>query len=440
MKHKLIRYILSCTLLFFVNTLQAQEEITQVPEYESLDKMVDYAKTLERRPYRLGATGPYAFDCSGFTQFCFKKVGITLNRNSKQQAEQGKKIRKRKYLKTGDLVCFNGSKIGDEVGHVGIVVNNNDGVFTFIHASSSIGITISSSDTKYFDDRYLQGRRITTDKKIRRALKKYANYVADSTAIAKGEKEAEELDMPDESTSQSKKKGWWNRIRERRAARKKAKTEQEATEKSQNSTTSNSSNKQSKKTATNTNKQNSANKQNSSSTQKTTNGSEKQNSNSAEKKVNNSTKQNSTPKSAEQTSNTTEKKSTPTTIVKKEEPAVQKVTADTAKSTSKELTPQEKVEKAFKKTTDVAKETTIKPSSTDTAKAKEGNSSASMTENTGANLVKTLTGPYHKVEKGDTLYNIAKRAGCTVQELRDWNNLTNDALSIGQVIRVKAEK
>ena len=43
---------------------------------------------------------------------------------------------------------------------------------------------------------------------------------------------------------------------------------------------------------------------------------------------------------------------------------------------------------------------------------------------------------YHKVEKGDTLYNIASRYNVSVDELKRWNGLKNSALRIGQTIRV----
>ena len=40
------------------------------------------------------------------------------------------------------------------------------------------------------------------------------------------------------------------------------------------------------------------------------------------------------------------------------------------------------------------------------------------------------------VKKGDNLYNIAKQYNTTVSELKNYNNLTNDNLSIGQVIKI----
>lgn len=44
---------------------------------------------------------------------------------------------------------------------------------------------------------------------------------------------------------------------------------------------------------------------------------------------------------------------------------------------------------------------------------------------------------YHTVEKGDTLYNVSRRYGLTVDALKKLNNLTADTISIGQKLRVK---
>jgi hypothetical protein len=44
----------------------------------------------------------------------------------------------------------------------------------------------------------------------------------------------------------------------------------------------------------------------------------------------------------------------------------------------------------------------------------------------------------HTVVSGDTLYALARRYGVTVAQLRDWNGLTSDLLTVGQVLRVTA--
>ena len=47
------------------------------------------------------------------------------------------------------------------------------------------------------------------------------------------------------------------------------------------------------------------------------------------------------------------------------------------------------------------------------------------------------TGEYYTVVAGDNLYSIARRYGLTVSELKAFNNLTSDMLSIGQKLLVK---
>lgn len=114
------------------------------------------------RPYRHGAKGPKAFDCSGFTSYVYRQFGFELSPSSRAQFGQGVKVEKND-LKQGDLVFFTSRRSGNNVGHVGIVVSadNASGNFKFIHASMK-GITVS--DYKgYYLGRYLGARRIITE-------------------------------------------------------------------------------------------------------------------------------------------------------------------------------------------------------------------------------------------------------------------------------------
>ncbi len=124
--------------------------------------MLDYASKFKGTRYRLGATGPNRFDCSGFTSHVFAKFGYELNRTSREQVNNGRLVAKNE-LHPGDLVFFNGRRAGgSRIGHVGIVTtaDNENETFEFIHASTSKGVVISKSTEPYFHKRYVKACRV----------------------------------------------------------------------------------------------------------------------------------------------------------------------------------------------------------------------------------------------------------------------------------------
>jgi cell wall-associated NlpC family hydrolase len=84
-----------------------------------------FARTQLGKPYKYGATGPAAYDCSGLTLAAWKAAGVSLPRTSQQQFAVGKKVAKAD-LQPGDLVFFYSAK----PTHVALYVG--DGVI--IHA------------------------------------------------------------------------------------------------------------------------------------------------------------------------------------------------------------------------------------------------------------------------------------------------------------------
>jgi len=72
------------------------------------------------KPYRYGAGGPNAFDCSGLTSWAYGKAGISLPHSSSAQISQGPRISK-SNLEPGDLVFF-----GSPIHHVGMYVGGGD--------------------------------------------------------------------------------------------------------------------------------------------------------------------------------------------------------------------------------------------------------------------------------------------------------------------------
>ena len=45
----------------------------------------------------------------------------------------------------------------------------------------------------------------------------------------------------------------------------------------------------------------------------------------------------------------------------------------------------------------------------------------------------------YTVQKGDTLYGVAKQFGTTVSKIKRLNNLTSNTLSVGQVLKINED-
>lgn len=103
-------------------------------------------------PYQYGGTTRHGIDCSAFVkQAVATTEGVRLPRTSVAQARSGYRI-PRSQLHIGDLVFF---RIGGG-HHVGIYMGDS----RFMHASSSVGVTISSLHNNYWQRHFWQARRV----------------------------------------------------------------------------------------------------------------------------------------------------------------------------------------------------------------------------------------------------------------------------------------
>jgi len=118
-------------------------------------KAVDMAMKHLGKPYRYGSAGPNSFDCSGFTSYIYKQMGIRLNRSAADQSKNGVKV-DRKDLLPGDLIFFHTTRPG--ISHVGMYIGDGK----FIHASSSrTGSVITSVlNSGYYNSRYVVAKRV----------------------------------------------------------------------------------------------------------------------------------------------------------------------------------------------------------------------------------------------------------------------------------------
>lgn len=115
-------------------------------------KIVSTAKSFMGTPYKFGASTSTtrSFDCSSFTKYVFKRLGVNLPRTSLAQSKVGKYVSK-SNLQVGDLVFFY-----KPVHHVGIYIGNGKMINTY----GSPGVTISSMNATVWKKNYTTARRV----------------------------------------------------------------------------------------------------------------------------------------------------------------------------------------------------------------------------------------------------------------------------------------
>lgn len=108
-------------------------------------------------PYRYGGTSKKGVDCSGLTSSIYKTVyKKKLSRSAEEQrSEDCRRVLKRN-LREGDLVFFHNGRKKRKASHVGIYLKDDK----FIHASSSVGVVISSLKERYYDKCWMEGGRV----------------------------------------------------------------------------------------------------------------------------------------------------------------------------------------------------------------------------------------------------------------------------------------
>ena len=119
--------------------------------------VLNYAAQFLGVPYVYGGSTPSGFDCSGFTQYFYRLIGVSINRTAQQQYSNGVAVDK-DALQPGDLVFFYGTYASvDQITHVGIYLGDGN----FIHAANSnSGVIVSSLTSGYYSSHYYGARHI----------------------------------------------------------------------------------------------------------------------------------------------------------------------------------------------------------------------------------------------------------------------------------------
>lgn len=131
-KQILVKLTLALALVLPLAAAQSgSNEAQAASKTTKRNKVVKLAKKQVGKRYVYGATGPYSFDCSGLTQYVFKKaIKKSISRTTYTQVKKGKRVKvSTAKLKKGDLL-FWGSKYSPY--HVGIYVGGGQ----YVHAAT----------------------------------------------------------------------------------------------------------------------------------------------------------------------------------------------------------------------------------------------------------------------------------------------------------------
>ena len=157
--------------------IELQERVDEIDNYDflyndegdnlnydalAINNIMDEAMSHIGARYRSGSKGPNAFDCSGFTSYVFRHSGgVEIGCSSRDQYAKNMPVN-RSEMQRGDLVFFTSPGSGRNVGHVGIVIDVDPltQTFSFIHASSSKGVTITNSSDGFYTRRFIGVRRV----------------------------------------------------------------------------------------------------------------------------------------------------------------------------------------------------------------------------------------------------------------------------------------
>lgn len=119
---------------------------TTTASVSKVDALITEAKKYIGTPYVWGGSTPTGFDCSGYLNYVYAKVGVSIPRTVATIWSATTPV---SSPKVGDLVFFETYAPG--ASHAGIYLGDNK----FIHASSSQGVTISDLNNIYWKPRYL---------------------------------------------------------------------------------------------------------------------------------------------------------------------------------------------------------------------------------------------------------------------------------------------
>lgn len=135
----------------------AETEATASISATRADTVISIGRRYLGTPYKFGAPAgsTSVFDCSSFTQYVYKKIGISLPRTSRDQAKVGTYV-SRSNIRKGDLLFFSTRSSNGKIAHVGIYAGNGQ----ILHTFGAGGVKYSSLNSGWWSSHYITARRV----------------------------------------------------------------------------------------------------------------------------------------------------------------------------------------------------------------------------------------------------------------------------------------
>ena len=127
--------------------------------------LIEQAKTALGTPYVPGGTDTQGFDCSGFVQWAYRNVGVTLPRTAREHSVMGRPIKPGSMM-AGDSVACHHPRRGSPPG---IYLGGG----SFIHSPGrGKSVSIAALSDPYFSSTFIGARRVQSKESDAEAIKK----------------------------------------------------------------------------------------------------------------------------------------------------------------------------------------------------------------------------------------------------------------------------
>jgi cell wall-associated NlpC family hydrolase len=118
-------------------------------------EMIAFSKKFLGLNYLWGGTTSFGYDCSGFVQMLYRQMGVTLPRNARQQAVDGRfQDIELTDTRAGDLVFFKNA--AEKITHVALMIDANEMIHAFTRREAWI-CTSPLLDEKWSNGHFYHG-------------------------------------------------------------------------------------------------------------------------------------------------------------------------------------------------------------------------------------------------------------------------------------------